>query len=125
MTRKLTTAIAALALMTTAASANTLGAVNSEIGRVLVSAETGLTLYTFRKDATNTSNCYGDCAQSWPPFTAAASATADGALGIIDRNDGTRQYTLNGQPLYFWVGDNKPGDVTGDGVGGVWDAVRN
>lgn len=125
MNRKFLTALAAFAVLGTAASAQTLGAVNSDIGKVLVSAKTGMTLYTFRKDAKNTSNCYNDCAAAWPPFTAAASAKAEGALGIIDRKDGTRQWALNGQPLYFWAGDSKRGDATGDGVGGVWDAVRN
>ncbi len=118
------TLIAATAFGATA-SAGTLGAVNSEIGKVIVSAKTGMTLYTFRKDAANRSNCYSDCAEAWPPFQAASSAKADGALGIIDRKDGSRQWTLNGKPLYFWAGDRRRGDVTGDGVGGVWDAVRN
>ncbi len=118
-------ATAALAMMGTAATAKTLATANSDIGKVVTSAKSGLTLYTFRKDARNKSNCYNDCAAAWPPFTAAAGDAANGALGIIDRRDGTRQWTLNGQPLYFWAGDQKRGDVTGDGVGGVWDAVRN
>ena len=125
MKRTLIAALSLLAITGTAASAQTLGAINSEAGKVIVSAKTGMTLYTFRKDARNKSNCYNDCAEAWPPFTAGASAQANGALGIIDRQDGTRQWTLNGKPLYFWVGDTKRGDVTGDGVGGVWDVVRN
>ena len=118
-------AAAALALVSTAAVAAPTATANSDIGTVVTSAKTGLTLYTFRKDAKNQSNCYNDCAAAWPPFTAAASAKASGDLGIIDRKDGSRQWTLNGQPLYFWAGDQARGDVTGDGVGGVWDAVRN
>ncbi|PTX57532.1 putative lipoprotein with Yx(FWY)xxD motif [Litoreibacter ponti] len=125
MKRTLTIALTAAALLAAPASAAVLGAVNSDIGKVLVAAKTGMTLYTFRKDAKNQSNCYGDCAEAWPPFVAGASAKADGALGIVARKDGTRQWTLNGQPLYFWAGDQAKGDVTGDGVGGVWDAVRN
>ncbi len=118
-------AAAALALVGTAAVAAPTATAKSDIGTVVTSAKNGLTLYTFRKDAKNQSNCYNDCAAAWPPFTAAASAKASGKLGIIDRKDGTRQWTLNGQPLYFWAGDQARGDVTGDGVGGVWDAVRN
>ncbi|MCK8464465.1 hypothetical protein MUY35_11445 [Aliiroseovarius sp. S1339] len=125
MNRNLISVIVAFTILGTAASAQTLAAVNSDIGKVIVSAKTGMTLYTFRKDAKDKSNCYDDCATSWPPFTAGASAEADGALGIIDRKDGTRQWTLKGKPLYFWAGDSARGDVTGDGVGGVWDAVRN
>ena len=118
-------AAAALALVGTAAVAAPTATAKSDIGTVVTSAKNGLTLYTFRKDAKNQSNCYNDCAAAWPPFTAAASAKASGELGIIDRKDGSRQWTLNGQPLYFWAGDQARGDVTGDGVGGVWDAVRN
>lgn len=118
-------AAAALALVSTASVAAPTATAKSDIGTVVTSAKTGLTLYTFRKDAKNQSNCYNDCAAAWPPFTAAASAKASGDLGIIDRKDGSRQWTLNGQPLYFWAGDQARGDVTGDGVGGVWDAVRN
>ncbi len=125
MNRKLTATLIAAIAFAAPATAGTLGAVNSEIGKVIVSAKTGMTLYTFRKDSANQSNCYGDCAEAWPPFQAASAAKADGALGIIDRKDGTRQWTLNGKPLYFWAGDQRRGDVTGDGVGGVWDAVRN
>ncbi len=116
---------AAVAVMSSMASAQPLATANSDIGKVLVSAKSGLTLYTFRNDAANLSKCYGGCAEAWPPFVAEASARADGALGIIARRDGTRQWTLNGKPLYFWQGDSRTGDVTGDGVGGVWDAVRN
>lgn len=125
MTRLILAATAALALMGTAATAKTLATANSDIGTVVTSAKNGLTLYTFRNDVKNQSNCYGDCANAWPPFTASASAKADGALGVIKRKDGSRQWTLNGQPLYFWAGDQARGDATGDGVGGVWDAVRN
>ena len=125
MNRKLITAIAAFATLGTAATAQTLGTVDSDIGKVIVAYESGMTLYTFRNDAENTSNCYDGCASSWPPFTADTYAQASGSLGIIDRRDGSRQWTLNGKPLYFWAGDAQRGDVTGDGVGGVWDAVRN
>lgn len=125
MQRHIISALAALTLMGSAASAQVLGAVNSDVGKVIVSAKSGMTLYTFRKDAKDVSNCYGDCASAWPPFAASASAKAEGALGITTRKDGSRQWTFKGQPLYFWAGDSRPGDVTGDGVGGVWDAVRN
>lgn len=124
MTRTLIAALA-LATMSTAATAQPLAAINSDIGPVVVAKENGMTLYTFRNDARNSSNCYNDCAQAWPPFIAASADQASGALGIIDRKDGSRQWTLNGKPLYFWAGDQRRGDVTGDGVGGVWDAVRN
>jgi predicted lipoprotein with Yx(FWY)xxD motif len=33
-------------------------------------------------------------------------------------------WAYEGWPLYLWVKDTKPGDVTGDGVGGVWHAAK-
>jgi predicted lipoprotein with Yx(FWY)xxD motif len=34
------------------------------------------------------------------------------------------QWAYNGRPLYLWQKDKKPGDVTGDGVGGVWHVAK-
>jgi predicted lipoprotein with Yx(FWY)xxD motif len=31
--------------------------------------------------------------------------------------------TYNKMPLYYWVGDAKPGDTMGQGVGGVWYVI--
>lgn len=125
MNRIVIAGLTAIALTGSAASAATLVSVKSDIGKVVAAGKNGLTLYTFRKDAKNKSNCYGDCAVAWPPYMASASDKGKGALGIIKRKDGARQWALNGKPLYFWAGDSAKGDVTGDGVGGVWDAVRN
>jgi predicted lipoprotein with Yx(FWY)xxD motif len=86
--------------------------------------EKGLSLYTFRKDTPNQSNCYDDCATAWPPFLAKADAKATGAWTLVKRNDGSMQWALKGMPLYYWIGDSAPGETSGDGVGGVWDLAR-
>ena len=31
---------------------------------------------------------------------------------------------LQGKPLYLFVKDTKPGDTSGDGVGGVWHLAK-
>lgn len=80
----------------------------------------GMTLYTFDKDTAGASTCYDDCATKWPPAMAAADAKADGDFTIVDRTDGTKMWAYKGKPLYLWASDTKPGDTTGDGVGGVW-----
>ena len=85
----------------------------------------GMTLYTFDKDVQGSaSNCYdeGDskCATNWPPLFADAAATPEGDFTIIDRKDGTKIWAYKGWPLYLWIKDTKPGETTGDGVGGVW-----
>lgn len=94
------------------------------MGVVLV-GPTGLTLYIKSGDSKNTSTCTGGCLQAWPPLTVPAGATATtgtgvtGTLGTFVRPDtGKTQVTYKGLPLYYYVGDSKPGDTTGDGVGG-------
>lgn len=82
----------------------------------------GRTLYTFDKDAPGKSNCTGGCLAAWPAFIAKADAQAAGEFGLVAD---TRQWTVNGKPLYYYVGDAKPGDRTGDGQGGVWHAVTS
>lgn len=88
-----------------------------------LTAENGMTLYTFDKDPAGASVCYDDCAVNWPPYIADNGADMPG-LTAIERKDGTKQWAKDGKPLYFWVGDSAPGETTGDGVGGVWHIAR-
>jgi predicted lipoprotein with Yx(FWY)xxD motif len=46
-----------------------------------------------------------------------------GKFGVAVRTGGARQLTYDGAPLYLWFKDKKPGDMTGQGVGGVWWVV--
>jgi predicted lipoprotein with Yx(FWY)xxD motif len=93
-------------------------------GDVLVAAN-GMTLYTFDKDAANKSNCNDGCLKAWPALIATADTKLSGEFSIVTRDDGVKQIAMNGKPLYFYVADQKAGDVTGDGSGGVWHAIRN
>jgi len=88
-------------------------------GKALVDAK-GMTLYTFDRDAAGKSNCNGQCAQNWPPLMAASGAAASGDWSVVTRDDGAKQWAYKGKPLYLWVKDTKPGEVTGDGVNNVW-----
>lgn len=112
-----------LASVGTAFAAPAVTTVKSEKGDVLA-GENGMTLYTFRNDKANESNCYDACAKAWPPFMAAAGDQPDGPYTIVTRKDGSLQWAKDGMPLYYWVKDTKSGDVTGDGFKGVWDAAR-
>ena len=86
---------------------------------------TGHTLYTFGKDTNGMSNCNGQCATNWPPLAVEANAKAMGDYTIITRSDGMRQWAYKGQPLYYFVKDTKPADMSGDGVmEGNWKVVR-
>ncbi len=95
-----------------------------ELGQFLTDAE-GMTLYIFTNDemGSGVSVCNDDCATNWPPFFAEGATLPDGAPGeltVITRDDGSEQLAYNGMPLYFWAGDQAPGDTTGHGVGDVW-----
>jgi predicted lipoprotein with Yx(FWY)xxD motif len=47
-----------------------------------------------------------------------------GKLGIITRPDGTKQLTIDGRPVYTYLADKQPGDVNGQGFGGLWYVIR-
>lgn len=114
---------ALLCLIATASFSAPATEADSAVGKIYVD-EKGMTLYTFDKDEMNKSNCYDDCAVNWPPLTAAADAVADGEWTVVERTDGISQWAYEGKPVYLWIKDIKPGDTTGDGVGGVWHVVH-
>jgi|SRR5579859_2760853 len=91
-----------------------------------LTAQNGMTLYTFANDKAGVSNCTGQCASLWPPYSVPDGATLSGVAGItgtfgtMTRADGSIQATYNGSPLYFYSKDTKAGDTNGQGIGGVW-----
>ena len=97
-------------------------AANSPTFGMVLTGPTGMTLYTHAGDSATSSTCTGACATAWPPLTATGQPMAGtgltGKLGTLTRADGTTQVTYAGLPLYYWQGDKKAGDVTGDGVNG-------
>jgi predicted lipoprotein with Yx(FWY)xxD motif len=90
--------------------------------RFVLAAQTGRTLYTFTPDALNQSNCKDACAKKWPPVTVAPEEAKllTGVLSTISRDDGSKQLTVAGQPVYFYAGDQSVGDINGEGLGDVW-----
>lgn len=115
--------LALAVLAGTALAAEPFKTVTTDKGDVLA-GEKGMTLYTFKKDTSGTSNCYDKCAANWPPALAASDAKAEGAYSLITRKDGAKQWAKDGMPLYYWIKDKKEGDVTGDGMNGVWNAAK-
>jgi predicted lipoprotein with Yx(FWY)xxD motif len=104
---------------------------NSRYGRVLFDGK-GRALYLFTRERSAKSRCYGQCAVAWPPFFARgrlrAGKGADAAkLGTSRRRDSRRIVTYNGHPLYYYVTDRKPGQITCQDVtefGGTWLVVN-
>ena len=108
-------------------SAAALRTARSSVGTVLVDQQ-GRTVYLFKADVGNRSACSGACASAWPPVRASGKPVVGSGLtgakvGTTRRSDGNPQVTYNGHPLYLYVGDTKPGDVTGQGLnqfGAAW-----
>jgi predicted lipoprotein with Yx(FWY)xxD motif len=89
-------------------------------------------LYAFTKDARSKSACYGACAKAWPPYIVksrprAGAGISKSLLGTTRRTDGRLQATYAGRPLYYYVGDRRPGQILCQNVrefGGLWLVVR-
>jgi predicted lipoprotein with Yx(FWY)xxD motif len=96
---------------------------NATFGTVLTD-DAGMALYTLDTDRNGQSTCHGGCAAAWPPLTVAAGTVATGGPGVPGtvgssrQANGTFQVTYDGDPLYTFVGDTAPGQVTGNGVAG-------
>jgi predicted lipoprotein with Yx(FWY)xxD motif len=105
----------------------TVGVATTGLGEILVDSS-GRTIYLFKRDSGTRSACGGDCARDWPPVRANGKPTvgpgANASLvGTTARPDERRQVTYNGQPLYLYAGDEKPGDTNGQGLttfGALW-----
>jgi predicted lipoprotein with Yx(FWY)xxD motif len=103
----------------------------SDYGRILANGR-GRALYLFTADKGKKSNCAGACAGAWPPYTVKAKPSAGpgakrGKIGTTQRADGRLQATYAGHPLYYYVGDDEPGEVLCQAVnefGGYWYVVR-
>lgn len=128
--------VAAAAIAAPASGSGTAGPTltvrSSDYGRILFDGK-GRALYAFTRDARGgRSTCSGACAAAWPPYVVRGSLRAGGGtqarlLGTVRRSDGTRQVTYAGRPLYYYVGDRKPGQVLCQNVrefGGLWLVMR-
>ena len=136
LTTLVVTAIVAAAAAAIALAGGTTGAGTkvaigkTGVGRILVDSK-GISLYDFPPDKGTTSVCYGACAALWPPVLTHGKPVAGpgvraSLLGTTKRKDGKLEVTYNGHPLYYWVGDHKPGQTTGQGLdqfGGPWWVV--
>jgi predicted lipoprotein with Yx(FWY)xxD motif len=111
-----------------ASSATTVGTVHTGLGTILVAGPKRLTVYLFAADRGTKSSCAGECAQVWPPVTTTGNPRTTGgalasALGTTSRSGGVKQLTYRGHPLYYYVGDQRSGATTGQGIdsfGAAW-----
>jgi predicted lipoprotein with Yx(FWY)xxD motif len=96
-------------------------------GQVLTDGN-GRSVYVLNtdRDNNNMSVCYeaDGCTEIWPPVLVSGNPVAptalSGQLGTQARSDATTQLSYDGRPLYYFVGDQKPGDFTGDSIRDQW-----
>jgi predicted lipoprotein with Yx(FWY)xxD motif len=90
-----------------------------------LTGEDGKTLYLFAKDTADSgkSACgAGPCLDNWPPFTVdsldevKADSGVTGKVDVITRDDGTKQVTFKGLPLFYFAGDTPAGDTNGSAI---------
>lgn len=109
------------------AGAVVLKTAKTSLGTIVVDGK-GMTLYLYTDDTQGTSMtaCTASCLSAWPPLTTSSTPKVEGVTGTvatIDAPGGGKQVTLDGWPLYYFAGDHKPGDVSGQGLQGVWWVV--
>jgi len=98
------------------ASAVTVTSKPSKVGTILAAGPKRLTVYLFEADKGSSSSCTGACTAVWPPVTTSAAPAAKGSargaeLSVTVRQDGSRQVTYHGHPLYFYGRDGDKGDA--------------
>jgi predicted lipoprotein with Yx(FWY)xxD motif len=116
---------------TISASGSAVGVATTSLGPVLVDSK-GFTVYMLTADTKGHSTCSAQCLQYWPLVPAPASSDmpavqgVTAALATTKATSGALMLTAGGWPLYTFVKDMAPGQVTGEGVktfGGTWYAV--
>lgn len=91
----------------------------------------GFTLYMYKKDGVQKSNCTGACAETWIPFLSYGDIKIQTytdeltkQVNYTQRADDKNQFSFGPSPLYYYSGDKKPGDVSGHDMGnGDWSVI--
>ena len=104
-------------------------AAKSQFGMMLFDG-TGQAIYLFDKEQTTKPECYGACAEAWPPVLtegtpSAKNGTRQNLLGTTKRTDGKIQVTYGGHPLYSYAHEakNEVKCHNIQGFGGLWLVV--
>ena len=88
-------------------------------------------IYIWELEESTKPECYGDCADAWPPVLTDGAPQAAGSvknelLGTTKRTDGSTQVTYNGHPLYYYAHE-KAGEVKCHNIkthGGLWWVIQ-
>lgn len=101
-------------------------------GQILVGPN-GMTLYTFERDQGDRYECAEGCAQHFPPLVVTGPVQAPPGLEAAadkferdpdDFHAARQQVMFKGKPLYYSSRDERPGDVRGHGIAGLWTVAQ-
>jgi predicted lipoprotein with Yx(FWY)xxD motif len=90
-------------------------------GRMVVN-DKRYSVYTYDKDGPNKSNCTDDCARTWIPMVAPASAQPQGEWSVIQRSPAVRQWAFRKKPVYTFSEDQSTVSQNGSDMPG-WHNV--
>ena len=105
---------------------------NASLGLYLTDTN-GFTLYVYKLDGKQQSNCNDKCVETWIPFIYFAGQVnlktytdpLTQNLNITKRADNNPQFSWGQAPLYYYSGDKKAGAVNGNGLeDGNWSVVK-
>jgi len=103
---------------------------DSEFGTMLFN-DKKQAIYIWELEESTKAECYGDCAEAWPPVLTDGAPRATGnvkkdLLGTTLRIDGSTQVTYNGHPLYYYAHE-EAGEVKCHNIrthGGLWWVIQ-
>ena len=115
---------------TPAATGTIIATGDSEFGTMLFN-EKKQAIYIWEREGSEKPECYGDCAEAWPPVLTDGKPQATGGvnsslLGTTARTDGSIQVTYNGHPLYYYAHE-APSEVKCHNIsthGGLWWVIQ-
>ena len=103
---------------------------DSKFGPMLFD-DRGQAIYIWELEESSTAECYGNCAEAWPPVLTdgapiASAGVNNELLGTTERTDGSTQVTYNDHPLYYYAHE-APGEVECHNIsthGGLWWVIK-
>ncbi len=95
-----------------------------EEGRFVFRLDDSEALYFYDLDTPGVSNCDSTCLQTWRPVApqGRVDSAGIGDWNVIERDDGSRQWTHRKRPVYIFLPD-LPGKTLGDGTDGLWHVL--
>jgi predicted lipoprotein with Yx(FWY)xxD motif len=107
----------------------TLQLVDTSLGKVVAGGD-GKVLYLYTPDGTSAESTVPEATlRAWPPVVVKGSPTVGDGLeqskvDATKQADGQKWVRYNDHLLYGFAGDAAPGDINGNGIGGVWFPVN-